>query len=127
VYFSFSEELMQLFAPRGGDAMGLIATGAGMLVLSSVWQLFDGVGLTLGEALRAAGDTAWCMAARVGLAWLVFLPLGYVIVWRLEGGPRGAMYAIFAYVSLLAVVLFARFRSGRWQRISLLGEPDVLA
>jgi MATE family multidrug resistance protein len=127
VYFCFSEELMQLFAPRGGDAHALVVTGASMLVLSSVWQLFDGVGLTLGEALRAAGDTAWCMAARVGLAWLVFLPLGYVIVWRLEGGPTGAMYAIFAYVSLLAIVLFTRFRSGRWQRISLLGEPDVLA
>jgi MATE family multidrug resistance protein len=126
VYFVFASELMGLFVPRDATTSTLIATGASMLVLSSVWQLFDAVGLTLGEALRAAGDTAFCMAVRVGLAWFVFLPLSYVIVWRLGGSARDAMLAQVGYMGLLAVVLYGRYRGGRWQRISLLGEPPVL-
>jgi multidrug resistance protein, MATE family len=121
VYLGFSRELMQLFAPRDGVVGPLLELGASMLVLSSVWQLFDAVGLTLGEALRAAGDTAFCMALRVGLAWLVFLPLGYVIVWRLDGSARDAMFAQVAYMGLLAGALYLRYRGGRWREISLLG------
>ena len=39
-----------------------------MLALSALWQLFDATSMTLSEALRAAGDTTYCMNARIVLA-----------------------------------------------------------
>ena len=36
-----------------------------MLLISAAWQLFDAIGITLSETLRAAGDTTWTAAARL--------------------------------------------------------------
>jgi len=83
VYFLLPGPLLMLFAPPG-DAGALVRVGAGMLQISGLWQAFDALGLTFGEALRAAGDTTWCMWARLILAWLVFCP------WRTWSSPCGA-------------------------------------
>ena len=43
-----------------------LVTGATMLMLAGLWQLFDATSMTLAEALRAAGDTSiWQAAARL--------------------------------------------------------------
>jgi hypothetical protein len=49
-----------------------------------------------GETLRAAGDTTWIAVARLGLAWGLFVPLGYLIVKKWDGGPVGAMLCLVA-------------------------------
>src|SRR5690606_35998278 len=108
-------------APDGGEA--LMAVGATMLVLSSTWQLFDASAMTFGETLRAAGDTTWCMAARIVLAWLVFTPVGWAAVFLLDGGVVAVMVSMAGYMGLLALALAARFASGRWRTIDLVGEP----
>jgi MATE family multidrug resistance protein len=95
-----------------------------MLTLSAVWQLFDGIGITLSEALRAAGDTAWTMAARIALSWGVFVPLAWVAVIRCGGGVVALMLALVTYLALLAAALAWRFASGRWRDIELV-EPSV--
>jgi len=40
-----------------------------MLIVSGMWQLFDALGITLSEALRAAGDTTWCMVLGDSPGW----------------------------------------------------------
>jgi MATE family, multidrug efflux pump len=47
------------------------------LMFSAAWQLFDAAAATLGEALRAAGDTAFTLWARTLLAWAMFAPGAY--------------------------------------------------
>jgi MATE family multidrug resistance protein len=96
-----------------------------MLALSSLWQIFDALGLTFGEALRAAGDTAWCMYARVALAWAVFTPLGWVSVRVYDGGPNALMAAMIIYTALIALALTGRFVTGRWRDIDLVGAEPV--
>jgi MATE family multidrug resistance protein len=126
VYLCFSRGLMGLFAERGSDPEALAQVGATMLALSSIWQIFDALGLTFGEALRAAGDTAWCMYARIFLAWAVFTPLGWITVRVYEGGIHALMAALIVYTTLIAVALTGRFATGRWRSIDLVGEPAVL-
>ncbi len=126
VYLLFSQWLMQLFAQGDGSSDELIKVGATMLALSALWQLFDALGLTLGEALRAAGDTAFCMLIRVSLGWLVFAPLGYALVFHLDAGVQGVIGAMIVYMALLAAGLSLRFLSGRWRDIDMVGEPAPL-
>ena len=123
VYFLLPGPLLMAFAPHG-DAGALVRVGAGMLALSGLWQLFDAVGLAFGEALRAAGDTTWCMWARLVLGWLVFVPVAYVVVTVRGGGPIGAVASIVFYIVCLAAMLVLRFRSGAWRRIQLT-EPEL--
>ncbi len=116
------DAILSLFASeRSGE---LVSIGTTMLATSAAWQLTDAIGLTMSETLRAAGDTAWPTAARVVLAWLVFMPSAYFVV-HSGGGPIGAMLCLVGYVSLLALALALRFRSGAWRRIELI-EPVLV-
>jgi MATE family multidrug resistance protein len=124
LYLVAPEVLVGYFRPRGVLGEELVTTGARMLVLSAVWQLFDAVGLTLTEALRAAGDTAWCMGARIVLAWAAFIPTGFVLVRYGDGGTNVVMLTLGAYILALAAAFAYRFASGAWKRIQLI-EPAV--
>ncbi|MBA3459360.1 MAG: MATE family efflux transporter [Deltaproteobacteria bacterium] len=108
-----------------GKSGDLVAIGTGMLAISAAWQLFDAVCLTFAETLRAAGDTAWTMAARILLAWAVFTPAAFIVVNVLDGGAIGAMICLVAYIALLSVALALRFRSGAWRKIELI-EPALV-
>jgi MATE family multidrug resistance protein len=125
-YLLESHLVLGWFAPAGAAGDRLIHLGADMLVISALWQIFDGPGMALSETLRAAGDTAWPAAARIVLAWLVFVPSAYVTVRYAGGGALGAMGCVVAYIALLAIALGIRFRSGAWRRIELI-EPDLVA
>lgn len=126
VYFFFPEALMGLFESEAGDNRELLTVGATMLSFAAIWQLFDALGLTFGEALRAAGDTAWCMTARIVLAWLVFTPVAWVAVLVLGGGVSTVMISLIVYIGVLAMVLGWRFASGRWRSIQMVGPETNL-
>jgi MATE family multidrug resistance protein len=125
LYLMAPSALIGLFVPAGATS-GLVAVGTTMLMLSAVWQFFDGTGITLSESLRAAGDTTWPMAARVVLGWAVFIPLAWLAVIRWGGGVVPMMLVLVTYIALLAMALAWRFTSGAWRRIQLV-EPDVTA
>lgn len=98
-----------------------------MLMLSAAWQLFDAAVSTLSETLRAAGDTAFCLWARVVLAWTIFVPGALISVRWLGGGDLSAMLWLVLYMALLALTLALRFRSGVWRRLDLAGAGDPIA
>jgi MATE family multidrug resistance protein len=125
LYLLAPDRVFSLFAPSGGGAM-LVATGAPMLMISAIWQVFDAAGMTLNETLRAAGDTAWTATVRVAIAWGLFLPGSLLVVRTWHGGANGAMACLVGYLAVLALVLAARFKSGAWKRIELI-EPKVEA
>ncbi len=111
--------LLGIFARgAGAETEAMVSLGAQLLLVSVGWQLFDGLAMTVSEALRAAGDTAWPMWARIAIAWLFFVPATMLTV-RLGGGPVASLLWTVAYMALLAVLLNLRFRSGQWRHISL--------
>jgi MATE family multidrug resistance protein len=122
LYFAAPALLMAPFSDARAATPELLRTGVVMLRLSATWQLFDAAGMTLAEALRAAGDTAFSMWARVAIAWAVFVPGVYVSV-RVRGGDHvAATIWLVVYIALLAAAFFWRFRSGAWRRIDLRGR-----
>lgn len=126
LYFVAPARLIGLFSAPGVPAEALIATGTTMLMMSAIWQLFDGLGLTVSETLRAAGDTTWCMVARIVVAWFVFTPVAWAAVLVYRGGVITMMIALIAYIAVLAAVMGLRFASGRWRTIELVEtEPAV--
>ncbi|MDX2092283.1 MAG: MATE family efflux transporter [Kofleriaceae bacterium] len=123
IYLLFPEPLIRIF-DRETEGPQFLELGITMLLVSAAWQLFDAVGLTLSETLRAAGDTAWTAATRLVLAWAIFVPSAYLVVKQLDGGPVGALCCLIAYLALLAGAFAYRFRSGAWRKIELI-EPKL--
>lgn len=129
LYLLFPRFFISLFASSGEQSRELFEIGALMLALSGLWQVFDAIGLTMTEILRAAGDTTWPMIARIILAWFVFTPIAWTLVLFFDGGPTTLMVSVIFYIAAVAAVLSYRYRTGAWKKIALLGnrEEDVLA
>ena len=126
VYVFLPATLLQPFMPAGDGGQTFLRIGVQMLMFSALWQLFDAGGITVSEALRATGDTAYAMWARGVLAWLVFLPGSWITVRYFGGAERSAVTWLLIYLGLLAVVLFLRFRSGAWRKIELVGDASLV-
>ncbi|MEM6294303.1 MAG: MATE family efflux transporter [Myxococcota bacterium] len=121
VYLLFPGPIMSLFAPAEADTStaAIVAVGATALALSAAWQLFDAITMSVSEALRAAGDTAFSLYARLAVAWALFVPGSYLAITVFDGGPEAAILAVVAYLAVLAAVMGWRFRTGAWRRIQL--------
>lgn len=127
LYLTIPTLLLRPFIDASTGADRFLAVGARMLMLSAAWQLFDAAVSTLSETLRAAGDTAFCLWARVVLAWTIFVPGALISVRWLGGGDLSAMLWLVLYMALLALTLALRFRSGVWRRLDLAGAGDPIA
>ena len=117
-----------VFAPFATDPVtgpALLATGQRMLMLSTAWQLFDAAAAVLAESLRAAGDTAFTLWARLAIAWADLRPGRLGVGPVLGGGDLVAVGWIVLYLATLALTLWLRFRSGAWRRLTLV-EPAPL-
>jgi MATE family multidrug resistance protein len=125
VYLAIPVPIMAMFAEDSTRASELAALGAVLLAISAAWQLFDAAVMTLSEALRAAGDTAWVLWARVVLAWVVWLPLSLWVVKGLGAGPPAATACMVVYFATLTVAVAWRFRSGAWRHIDLTGTHSA--
>src|SRR3989442_9676515 len=126
-YLAFPALFMAPFIDKRTATPELLEIGTTMLMLSACWQLFDSVSMTLTEALRAAGDTAFSMWARVTLAWVVFVPGVCLSLRFLGGGYVGATLWLMGYIGLLAAVLAFRFKAGVWRHIDLTGRIQTPA
>lgn len=130
LYLAMPSAIMGLFsrdeADLGVAATDLVAVGAPMLAISSATQFFDAAAMTLSETLRAAGDTAWTLGARVVVAWVVFVPTSLATVYVFDGGTVAIMICLVAYSASLAGAMAWRFRSGRWRDIDLTGHEPTL-
>ena len=90
-----------------------------LLRFVAVYCLFDSVNLIFSFALRGAGDTHFVTLAAFGLSWpLMVLPT--VASWYYGWGLYWAWTFASAYIIVLAFVLLARFRGGRWKTMRVI-------
>src|ERR1700733_46868 len=85
VFVSSPKLIARLFTPNPA----VIQVGAQLLLVAAAFQLFDGLQTVATGALRGAGDTRTPMLANFFAYWLVGLPLGYVLCFRLGWGALG--------------------------------------
>jgi MATE family multidrug resistance protein len=123
--------VMPLFVSASDpQAAEVVALGVVLLWIAAGYQLFDGLQLGSGFALRGAGDVRVPAMIFFGLAWGVFVPLAHMLSFAPgEGwfdalpqfgfGAVGGWFALLVYVVLLAGAMHLRWRASAWQGIRL--------
>jgi multidrug resistance protein, MATE family len=113
------------------DAAVVVARGGTLLWIAAGYQLFDGLNISSGAALRGAADVRLPALMVLALSWLVFVPLAHSLSFAPgEGwvswlpqygrGAVGGWTAAVVYIFFLGVMLFLRWYSRAWQGIEIM-------
>jgi MATE family multidrug resistance protein len=123
--------LLQWFLnPLDSQTAQVVALGRWLVWIAAGYQIFDGLNLGSGLALRGAGDAKIPAAMVIVLSWFVFVPAahslafapgqGYVDFLPQFGlGAVGGWLAALLYVFGLGTILYLRWRSAAWKKIRL--------
>ncbi len=85
VFLSVPKIIARGFSPDPN----VVRIGATLLLVAAAFQLFDGLQVVTTGALRGAGDTRTPMIANFIAYWLIGLPMGYVLGFRMGWGALG--------------------------------------
>jgi MATE family multidrug resistance protein len=123
--------LLPLFvSPADPNAVTVVRSAAMLLWIGAAYQVFDGVNLGAGFALRGAGDVRVPTLLVLAVSWLGFIPLTHMLSFAPgEGwvhflpqfglGTVGGWSALLFYTAALGAVMWLRWQSGAWRRIVL--------
>lgn len=125
--------LLPLFInPRDPDAQAVIVLGRTLLWFAAGYQIFDGLNIGAQFCLRGTGDMRVPTIMIICVAWFGFVPLAHMLVFPPGGGwvgflPQyglgapGGWAAALVYTAALGTLIWLRWRSGAWRRMTL---PD---
>jgi multidrug resistance protein, MATE family len=119
VFIVFGRPLIGFFSQEEA----VIAMGAGVLALAALYQMFDAVAISYSLALRGAGDTLFPAVACATLSWGIMVGGGLLMAERYRHlGIRAPWSFAAAYVIVIGLVLWMRWRIGRWERLDAIGR-----
>ncbi len=101
VFVSIPTLIAHLFSPDPA----VIRTGARLLLVAAAFQLFDGVQTVATGALRGAGDTKTPMLANFVAYWLIGLPVGYFLCFKVGWGALGIWIGLCGGLMLIGSAL----------------------
>jgi MATE family multidrug resistance protein len=105
VFLVFPEPLARLFTRDPA----VIDIAVDLLRVAAVFQIVDGLQAVGAGVLRGAGDTRFAMILNLSGHWLVAVPAGFVMAFRLDWGPVGLWWGLNVGLTLVGVGLSARF------------------
>lgn len=101
----------------------VVAAAAAMLVWVGLFQVPDALCIVYSFASRGAGDTRVPALLFAVCCWVIFVGGGYALIVLTPGlGFHGPWMMCAAYIAVLGVLLWRRFHSGAWRRITLFGD-----
>ena len=115
LFYLFRGGIFRIFTPDPA----ILVFGAGLALVASGFQVGDGMRMVGSGLLTGAGDTRSVMLITAAVMWGIFLPLTWLLVVRGGGDVRIAWLGGAACYALEAVLLYARFRRGGWQRTDI--------
>ena len=112
------------------NAASVVRSAVLLLWIAAAYQVFDGLNLGAGFALRGAGDVRVPTTLVMAMAWLGFVPLAHMLSFAPgEGwvgflpqfglGAAGGWSALLIYTAAIGTVMLLRWRSGAWRKIRL--------
>lgn len=117
VFISFPRPIARLFSP---DPV-VVAMGAKLLLVAAAFQLFDGLQTVATGALRGAGNTKTPMVANFVAYWLIGLPAGYLLCFRMQWGALGIWIGLCAGLMLIGSSLLVAWSK---QKLPAQAEPN---
>lgn len=107
VFVSFPRTIARIYTPDPT----VIRAGATLLLIAAAFQLFDGIQTVTTGALRGAGETRIPMLANLVAYWVIGLPIGYWLCFRLGWGVIGLWVGLLIGLVVVAtIVLYAWWR-----------------
>ena len=118
IMMAFGGNITGLFV-GGENAEEVIDIGRQLLFIFAFAMPGLAVSLSLGGGLRGAGDTRAVLVISAGATWIVRLVPAYLLAITFGLGVPGAWAAAIADISTRALLIFLRFRQGRWKRLKV--------
>lgn len=87
----------------------VVALGAHILAIVAGFQIFDGIQTVSTGALRGLGETRFPMLMNFAGYWILGLPFGALLCFRLKWGLSGLWTGLTVSLIVIAVVLSARW------------------
>ncbi|SHH47454.1 putative efflux protein, MATE family [Clostridium collagenovorans DSM 3089] len=115
ILFFFPELILRVFT----DDPVVIEQATVCLKIVAISQPFLAASMGFSGALRGSGDTTFVLVAAVLGIWGVRLTLTYLFVSVLGWGLFGAWLVMGIDVGFRAILLFIRFKSGKWKKIQV--------
>jgi len=98
-----------------------------LLRFVALYSLFDVLSIVYAAALKGAGDTRFVMFMISGLSGGVLVVPTYLAVEQFGAGILTGWTIATAYVSLLGIAFYLRFRTGRWKTMRVIEQsPRVV-
>lgn len=117
VVIAFRQPLLGLFT----DNPDIIRMGAQVMLLSLLLETGRTCNLVIINSLRAAGDASFTLYMGIVSMAGISLPLGWLLVFKLDLGLAGIWLAIATDEWLRSVIMVLRWRSRAWERYRLVG------
>ncbi len=99
--FLFRHGIARMYTPEAD----VISAGAALLMVAAVFQLFDGMQVVATGALRGTGNTRTAMLANLIGYWVIGLPLGAWLCFRLKLGAVGMWMGLCLALMIIGVAL----------------------
>jgi MATE family multidrug resistance protein len=87
----------------------VVTLGAHVLAIVAGFQIFDGIQTVSTGALRGLGETRFPMLMNLMGYWVLGLPFGALLCFRLQWGLSGLWTGLTVSLILIALVLIARW------------------
>jgi MATE family multidrug resistance protein len=129
-YLLFTDAMIGTFLATQADSAELErihASARALFVVAALWNVGDALNVSFTGALGGAGDTRWPFAvSALATVLLLVIPVWVVASlpeerWRAWGVERvlAAWIATLAYITVVGAALAARYRGGKWERMSV--------
>ena len=116
VLMGFGGAITDVFV--GGENAGeVVHIGRQLLFIFAFAMPAMAVSLTLGGALRGAGDTRAVLVIMTVTTWVVRLIPAYLLAITFGFGVPGAWFAAILDITTRAALMYGRFRMGKWKTI----------
>jgi MATE family multidrug resistance protein len=99
--FLFPQSIARVYTPQAD----VVRAGATLLLIAAVFQLFDGLQVVATGALRGAGHTRIPMLANLVGYWVIGLPLGAFLCFKLKLGAVGMWMGLCLALVLIGSAL----------------------
>lgn len=91
-----------------------------LLRFVAAYSIFDMLNVVYAHAIKGAGDTRFVMWVSVSLSWVILVVPTYLTCMVFKGGIRTAWSFMTAYVILLGIIFYLRFRGGKWKTMRVI-------